>query len=253
MDRRASTPMDEVQRLLDQLVAAGAPGAAGWVVDERGGLGAASGLADLETGRPMAPGLRFRAGSMTKSLVATVVLRLVAEGAAVAVGHRGAAAAGGSWRMATGSPSASCSTTPAASPTTGRRSSRRCTGPGRDACGPGLPRSWSPWWPTSRRPSAPARPGRTPTPATSCSAWSWRRSPATRSPRSWTRASSGRWGCATACSRATTPTSRRRGRAATASRWDRRDRCRTALSWTSPSRTPRGPGRRAGWCPRSET
>src|SRR4029450_3086187 len=43
-------------------------------------LRAASGLAALEPGRPMAPGLRFRAGSVTKSLVATVVLRLVAEG-----------------------------------------------------------------------------------------------------------------------------------------------------------------------------
>jgi hypothetical protein len=30
--------MDEVQRLLDQLVAAGAPGAAGWVEDERDSL-----------------------------------------------------------------------------------------------------------------------------------------------------------------------------------------------------------------------
>jgi D-alanyl-D-alanine carboxypeptidase len=72
--------MDEVQRLLDQLVVAGAPGAAGWVEDERGKLRAASGLADLETGLPMEPGLRFRAGSVTKSLVATVVLRLVAQG-----------------------------------------------------------------------------------------------------------------------------------------------------------------------------
>ena len=72
--------MDEVQGLLDQLVAAGAPGAAGWVEDERGSRRAASGLADLEGGRPMVPGLRFRAGSLTKSLVATVVLRLVAEG-----------------------------------------------------------------------------------------------------------------------------------------------------------------------------
>jgi D-alanyl-D-alanine carboxypeptidase len=72
--------MDEVQRLLDQLVAAGAPGAAGWVEGERGSRRAASGLADLEGGRPMVPGLRFRAGSVTKSLVATVVLRLVAEG-----------------------------------------------------------------------------------------------------------------------------------------------------------------------------
>jgi D-alanyl-D-alanine carboxypeptidase len=41
---------------------------------------AASGVADLRTGRPMRPGLHFRAGSLTKSLVATVVLLLVAEG-----------------------------------------------------------------------------------------------------------------------------------------------------------------------------
>jgi D-alanyl-D-alanine carboxypeptidase len=72
--------MDEVQRLLDRLGASGTPGAAGWLQDERGGLGAASGLADLEARRPMVPGLRFRAGSVTKSLVATVVLRLVADG-----------------------------------------------------------------------------------------------------------------------------------------------------------------------------
>ena len=43
--------MDVVQGLLDRLVATGATGAAGWVEDERGGLRAASGLADLETGR----------------------------------------------------------------------------------------------------------------------------------------------------------------------------------------------------------
>jgi beta-lactamase family protein len=39
-----------------------------------------SGLADLRAGEPMRPDLHFRAGSMTKSLVATVVLQLVAEG-----------------------------------------------------------------------------------------------------------------------------------------------------------------------------
>jgi D-alanyl-D-alanine carboxypeptidase len=72
--------VSELQRLLDRLVAAGAPGAAGWVRDERGGLGAASGVADLRTGQPMRPELRFRAGSLTKVLVATAVLRLVAEG-----------------------------------------------------------------------------------------------------------------------------------------------------------------------------
>ncbi|HYA50372.1 MAG TPA: serine hydrolase domain-containing protein, partial [Streptosporangiaceae bacterium] len=72
--------MEEVQRLLDQLVAAGAPGAAAWIHGEHGSVQAASGVADLRAGRPMRPGLHFRAGSLTKSLVATVVLQLVAEG-----------------------------------------------------------------------------------------------------------------------------------------------------------------------------
>ena len=43
----------ELQGLLDQLVAAGVPGAAAWVRDERGVVQAASGVADLRTGRPM--------------------------------------------------------------------------------------------------------------------------------------------------------------------------------------------------------
>jgi D-alanyl-D-alanine carboxypeptidase len=72
--------MKELQRLLDRPVAAGAPGAAGWVQDDSGARQAASGVADLRTGRPMRPELHFRAGSLTKSLVATVALQLVAEG-----------------------------------------------------------------------------------------------------------------------------------------------------------------------------
>jgi D-alanyl-D-alanine carboxypeptidase len=72
--------MKELQRLLDRLVAAGAPGAAGWVQDDSGVRQAASGVADLRSGRPMRPELHFRAGSLTKSVVATVVLQLVAEG-----------------------------------------------------------------------------------------------------------------------------------------------------------------------------
>lgn len=72
--------MEELRRLLDRLVAAGAPGAAGWVQDDSGGRRDAGGLADLRSGRPMRPELHFRAGSLTKSLVATVVLQLVAEG-----------------------------------------------------------------------------------------------------------------------------------------------------------------------------
>jgi D-alanyl-D-alanine carboxypeptidase len=70
----------ELQRLLDQIVAAGAPGAAARVKDESGVQQAASGVADLRTGRRMRPGLTYRVGSVTKPLVATVVLQLVAEG-----------------------------------------------------------------------------------------------------------------------------------------------------------------------------
>jgi D-alanyl-D-alanine carboxypeptidase len=72
--------VNELQQLLDRLVAAGAPGAAGWVRNERGSQGAASGLANRRTRQPMRPELRFRAGSLTKSLVAAIVLRLAAEG-----------------------------------------------------------------------------------------------------------------------------------------------------------------------------
>jgi D-alanyl-D-alanine carboxypeptidase len=72
--------MKELQRLLDRLVAAGAPGAVGWVHDEAGARQAASGVADLRSGRPMRPELHFRAGSLTKSFVATVVVQLVADG-----------------------------------------------------------------------------------------------------------------------------------------------------------------------------
>jgi D-alanyl-D-alanine carboxypeptidase len=74
------TQLERLQRLLDSLVAAGAPGAAAWVQGEDGSLQAAGGVADISTGRPMEARLRFRAGSLTKSLVATIVLQLVAEG-----------------------------------------------------------------------------------------------------------------------------------------------------------------------------
>jgi D-alanyl-D-alanine carboxypeptidase len=70
----------ELRRLLDQIVAAGAPGAAALVRDGHGVQRAASGLADLRTRRPMRPGLNYRVASVTKPFVATVVLQLVAEG-----------------------------------------------------------------------------------------------------------------------------------------------------------------------------
>ncbi len=65
---------------LDQLVAAGSPGAIAYA-DDGGGLELhAAGVADRESGRPLRPTDRFRAGSNTKSMVATVVLQLVADG-----------------------------------------------------------------------------------------------------------------------------------------------------------------------------
>jgi len=70
----------EVQRLLDQLVASGAPGAGARVEDEGGTHQAAAGVAHIRTGRAMRSDLRFRAGSLTKSFVAVLVLKLVAEG-----------------------------------------------------------------------------------------------------------------------------------------------------------------------------
>jgi D-alanyl-D-alanine carboxypeptidase len=69
----------ELRRLLDQLVAAGAPGAAALVKEEHGVRQAASGLADLRTRQPMRPKLNYRVASVTKPFVATVMLQLVAE------------------------------------------------------------------------------------------------------------------------------------------------------------------------------
>jgi CubicO group peptidase (beta-lactamase class C family) len=67
-------------RVDSYIVAAGGPGAAALVKHEHGVERAASGVADLRTGRPMRTRLHYRAGSVTKPLVATVVLQLVAEG-----------------------------------------------------------------------------------------------------------------------------------------------------------------------------
>jgi D-alanyl-D-alanine carboxypeptidase len=72
--------LGELLQLVTELVAAGAPGAAARIEDERGVEQVASGVADLRTGRAMQPGLHFRAGSVTKSFVAAVVLQLAAEG-----------------------------------------------------------------------------------------------------------------------------------------------------------------------------
>ncbi|GGP65922.1 serine hydrolase domain-containing protein [Streptomyces abikoensis] len=69
-----------LQRALDGVVAEGVPGAIAEVRDEGGVWRGSSGVADLAAGRRAQAGDRFRAGSVTKSFVATVVLQLVAEG-----------------------------------------------------------------------------------------------------------------------------------------------------------------------------
>jgi D-alanyl-D-alanine carboxypeptidase len=68
------------QEQLDAVVAAAAVGALVEVRDEHGVWRGGSGVAELGTTRPIPVDDRFRAGSITKTFVATVVLQLVAEG-----------------------------------------------------------------------------------------------------------------------------------------------------------------------------
>jgi CubicO group peptidase (beta-lactamase class C family) len=56
------------------------PGAAIGVVREGVATTACYGAADITTGEPVTPGTRFSAGSLTKSMVATVIARLVEAG-----------------------------------------------------------------------------------------------------------------------------------------------------------------------------
>ncbi|MGJ5831939.1 serine hydrolase domain-containing protein [Streptomyces ossamyceticus] len=65
---------------MDAAVAAGVPGVVAEVRDARGVWRATSGVADLTTRQPRGAGDAFRTGSVTKSLVATVLLQLQAEG-----------------------------------------------------------------------------------------------------------------------------------------------------------------------------
>ncbi|WP_424889098.1 serine hydrolase domain-containing protein [Streptomyces sp. XH2] len=82
-DREAASPAGKaaaLQRALDGIVAAGVPGAIAEVREGDRTWRRSSGVADLRDGRRAQPQDRFRAGSVTKSFVATVVLQLVAEG-----------------------------------------------------------------------------------------------------------------------------------------------------------------------------
>ena len=68
-----------LQRALDGLVRAGAPGALLYTYDAGHVQRFHSGLANIAAGTPMRLADRFRVGSLTKTYVSTVVLQLVAE------------------------------------------------------------------------------------------------------------------------------------------------------------------------------
>jgi D-alanyl-D-alanine carboxypeptidase len=77
-----AAPPDEasLQKALDGVVAAGAPGAVLLVRDGDRTIRLASGYSALEGRVPARPDDRFRIGSVTKTFIATMVLQLVAEG-----------------------------------------------------------------------------------------------------------------------------------------------------------------------------
>ncbi|MGV9374434.1 serine hydrolase domain-containing protein [Nonomuraea sp. NPDC003707] len=69
-----------LREALDATVAAGAPGVLARIDDDRGTWIGTGGTADLDTREPMPREARFRVASVTKSMVAAVVLQLVQEG-----------------------------------------------------------------------------------------------------------------------------------------------------------------------------
>ncbi|RJL35288.1 serine hydrolase domain-containing protein [Bailinhaonella thermotolerans] len=68
-----------LQRVLDQAVADGMPGAIAHVRDARGSWFGTAGVADTTTGRKRRQQDHFRAGSTTKTFIAVVLLQLAAE------------------------------------------------------------------------------------------------------------------------------------------------------------------------------
>lgn len=70
-----------LQSALDDLHRAGIPGVYAEVRDGDQVWRGAAGVADLETGRPVTPGMRQRVGSITKTFTAAAILQQVEEGA----------------------------------------------------------------------------------------------------------------------------------------------------------------------------
>ena len=77
---RAEPPDESLGALLDRVVEEGAPGVLVVVRDGDATRAEARGLADRARAMPMAADVRFRAGSITKTFVAALVLQLVDEG-----------------------------------------------------------------------------------------------------------------------------------------------------------------------------
>ena len=75
-----TTSPAEFQRLLDTLVAAGAPGGIGSLEDDGHTIRRVTGVGNLRTGQPPRPDQTFRVASQTKAFVSTIVLQLVAAG-----------------------------------------------------------------------------------------------------------------------------------------------------------------------------
>src|SRR4051794_17776614 len=77
---RQPSATTKLQRSLNRLVAAGAPGAVALVRQHGRTTRLAAGYADTRTKTRMRPADRFRVGSVTKTFVATVILQLAGEG-----------------------------------------------------------------------------------------------------------------------------------------------------------------------------
>ncbi|SCE89533.1 D-alanyl-D-alanine carboxypeptidase [Micromonospora haikouensis] len=73
-------PADALDAGIGAITDAGMVGVFAEARDGRDRWRGASGIADLDTGRPMRPGLQHRVGSITKTFVAATLLRLAGEG-----------------------------------------------------------------------------------------------------------------------------------------------------------------------------